>query len=127
LLSTAPVQIQYRPQNGVDNFIVKLKLEANLVSIQSGIDYTKPKLEVFLGRVIAEELKNRIVKVIKKAQQEFNSDVFGFGEKVRGTFITSTEYENYRWPDKFQHSQINVQVQVNLRRVGVQFQPPENR
>jgi spore germination protein KC len=127
LLSTAPVQIHYRPQNGVDNFKVKLRLEADLVSIQSGIDYTKPKLEAFLGRVIARELKNRVVKAIKKAQQEFNSDVFGFGEKVRSTFITSSEYENYRWPDKFQHSRIDVQVKVDLRRVGVQFQPPENR
>jgi spore germination protein KC len=127
LLSTVPVQIQYRPQNGVDHFKVKLRLEADLVSIQSGIDYTRPKLEAFLGRVIAKELKHRVVKAIKKAQQEFNSDVFGFGEKVRSTFITSSEYEKYNWPDKFQHSRINVQVKVDLRRVGVQFQPPENR
>lgn len=126
LISTAPVQIQYRPQNGVDRFKVKLKLEADLISIQSGIDYTRPKLEGFLGRVIAKELKNRVNKVIKKAQLEYNSDVFGFGEKVRTTFLTSPEYENYRWPDKFIDSQFTVEVKVDLRRVGVQFQPPEN-
>lgn len=127
LLSTVPVQIQYHPQNGIDHFKVKLRLEADLVSIQSGIDYTRPKLEAFLGRVIAKELKHRMIKAIKKAQQEFSSDVFGFGEKVKSTFITSSEYEKYNWPDKFQHSRINVQVKVDLRRVGVQFQPPENR
>ncbi|MGE5604671.1 MAG: Ger(x)C family spore germination protein, partial [Bacteroidota bacterium] len=49
LLSTAPVQIKYKRQNNVDHFKVKLKLEADLVSIQSMIDYTRPKLEAFLG------------------------------------------------------------------------------
>ncbi len=127
LLSSAPVQIQYRRQNKVDRFKVKLHLDAELVSIRSGIDYTQPKLEGFLGRVIAGELKNRVIKVIKKAQQEYNSDVFGFGENVRRSFLTSPEYENYHWPDKFKDSQIKVNVQVDLRRVGVQFQPPENR
>lgn len=126
LLSSVPVQIRYQRQNR-DFFTVKLRLEANLISIQSGIDYTQPKLEGFLGRVIAEELKNRIVKVIKKAQQEYESDVFGFGDKVKRTFLTSNEYENYRWPDKFKDSEVDVEVQVELRRVGVQFQPPENR
>lgn len=127
LLSTTPVQIKYKHQNNVDHFQVKLVLEADLVSIQSNIDYTRPQMEGFLGRVIAAELKNRVIKVIKKAQQEYNSDVFGFGQKVRSTFITSPEYENYRWPDKFKEAQINVEVIVNLRRVGVQFQPPEIR
>lgn len=127
LLSTVPVQIQYRRQNNIDRFKVKLQLEADLVSIQSKIDYTRPKLENYLSRVIAGELKNRVTKLIKKAQQEYNSDVFGFGQKVRSTFLTSPEFENYHWPDRFKDAEINVEVKVDLRRVGVQFQPPENR
>ena len=127
LLATAPVEIQYQRQKKVDQFKVRIKLEADLLSIQSQIDYTQPKLEEFLGRVIAGELKNRVEKAIKKAQQEYDSDVFGFGKKVRSTFITSPEYENYHWPDKFKDAQINVEVKVDLRRVGVQFEPPESR
>lgn len=127
LLSTAPVQIKYKRQNNTDRFNIKLVLEADLVSIQSNIDYTRPQMESFLGRVIAAELRNRIIKVINKAQGEYNSDVFGFGQKVRSTFITSPEYENYHWPDKFREARIDVEVQVDLRRVGVQFQPPEIR
>lgn len=127
LLATAPGEIQYRRQKKVDQFNVQLKLEADLLSIQSQIDYTQPKLEKFLGRVIAGEIKNRVEKAIKKAQQEYNSDVFGFGKKVRRTFITSGDYEKYYWPGKFKDAQVNVDVKVDLRRVGVQFQPPENR
>jgi len=127
LMSTAPVQIRYRPQNNLNFFKVMIKLEANIVSIQSRIDYTRPQLENYLGRVIAEELKKRVDKTIKKAQLEFNSDVFGFGDKVKRTFLTSTAYENYHWPDKFKDSMIETEVKVDIRRVGVQFQPPVNR
>ena len=127
LLATAPVQIRYRPQNNLNFFKVMLKLEANIVSIQSRIDYTRPQLENYLGRVIAGELKKRVDKTIKKAQLEFNSDVFGFGDKVNRTFLTSTAYENYHWPDKFKDSMIETEVKVDIRRVGVQFQPPVNR
>lgn len=127
LLATAPVKIEYQRQKKVDQFKVHLKLEADLLSIQSQIDYTQPKLEEFLGRVIAGELKNRVEKAIKKAQQEYNSDVFGFGKKVRSTFITSGDYEKYLWPDKFKDARINAEVKIDLRRVGVQFEPPESR
>jgi spore germination protein KC len=68
-----------------------------------------------------------VTKVIKKAQEEYNSDVIGFGNKVRNSFLTSQEYEDYHWPSKFKDAEINLEVKVVLRRVGVQFQPPENR
>ncbi len=127
LLATSPVQIQYQRRNNVDRFKVKLSLEAELISIQSRIDYTQPKLEAFLGRAIAKEIKNRVDKAVKKAQQEYDSDVFGFGKKVRNAFITSSKYEKYHWPDKFKEAKIQTQVKVTIRRVGVQFQPPEIR
>lgn len=127
LLAASPVQIQYQRQNNVDRFKVKLNLEADLASIQSRIDYTRPKHQALLGRAIARELKNRVDRAIKKAQQEYDSDVFGFGKKVRRTFIITSEYEKYHWPSKFGDAIIQTHVKVALRRVGVQFQPSESR
>lgn len=123
LLATSPPQIKYWHKNGRDNFSVKLKLEADLTSIQSGIDYTQPSREVILSRHIARELNNRIQRTISKAQL-FNTDVFGFGSIVQNTFLTTKEWERYRWREKFKNAKINTQVKLELRRVGVQFHPP---
>ncbi|HBE79408.1 MAG TPA: hypothetical protein DDW65_16785 [Firmicutes bacterium] len=126
LLATRPPRIKYRKRGNTDNFNVKIAMEADLISIQSGINYTNPRQESVLEKHIALELKKRIVRTIHKAQQ-YNADVFGFGIKVRNTCLTGSEWDRYNWPNKFKKANIRVQVKVAIRRIGVQFQPPSLR
>ena len=126
LLATGPPIIKYK-HGQTDHFKINLKLEADILSIQSRTNYTAPKMEVLLGKHIARELKQRILRVINKTQTDYNSDVFGIGKIVRSTMLTSTAWDNYHWPDRFPTADIKVNVKVALRRVGVQFQPPESR
>lgn len=126
LLKSGPPVIKYRRAGDINHFQVKIKLEADLMSIQSRIDYTTPALERFLARHIAAIVKRRAEKVIAKAQH-YNSDVFNFGSKVRETFLTDRDWVKYDWPARFKDAQIAVSVKVALRRVGVQFQPPQSR
>lgn len=123
LTAAKPTRIKYT-QKEVANFTVDIYMEANIVSIQNTIDYTTPEKENFLGQKIAATLKHRIEKVIKKTQTEFQSDIFGFGQKVRNTMLTSTEWERYRWHEKYPKAKIHVNMNIFIRRVGVQFQPP---
>jgi spore germination protein KC len=128
LLKSGPAaQIKYRKHAGRNTFLVKINLEAELLSIQSEINYTLPKQEVFLASKIARVIKNRVDGVIAKAQHQFRSDIFGFGTKVRNTMLTTEEWENYHWPAKFPEAEIHTQVKITIRRVGVQFQPPQLR
>jgi spore germination protein KC len=127
LKSGVPTKIKYRKQAGQDIFDVKINLEAELVNIQSEIDYTQPKWEALLGQKIAWATQNRVKRLIAKAQRKFQSDIFGFGVKVRNSMLTNEEWTNYRWPTKFPNALIQVRVKAAVRRVGVQFQPPELR
>jgi spore germination protein KC len=128
LLKSGPAtQIKYRKQAGRDTFFVKINLEAEVLSIQSNINYTAPKEEALLARNIARTIKNRVDRVIAKTQQQFKSDIFGFGIKVRNTMLTTKEWENYHWQAKYPDAAIHTTVKINIRRVGVQFQPPQHR
>jgi spore germination protein KC len=127
LIASNPTQIRYQPSGGQQRFRVQCRLEADLVSIQSGIDYTAPDKEELLGKKIAAVLARRIRRVITKAQKEFHSDIFGFGNKVRMATATSSEWDRFDWPAKFPDADIRVGVKVAIRRVGVQFQPPQRR
>lgn len=120
-------RIKYQPRTGKDRFLVKIRLEADLVSIQSTINYAVPQKQRLLAELIGRELDKRVKKVITKVQHEFKSDIFGFGIKVRNAMPTTKAWENYRWPEKFPAAQIDVDVQVALRRAGVQFHPPTLR
>jgi spore germination protein KC len=134
LLAAKPLQIKYHLHKSPsldggqeDQLNVNINLEADILSIQSSINYTTPKNEVMLGNYIAREVKRRVQKVIRKTQKEYRSDVFGFGKTVRSSFITSAAWENFGWPERFPNAKISVKVNVAIRRVGVQFQPPEFR
>lgn len=127
LFSASAPQIKYNRNAGVDQFSFKTSLEADIVSIQSGINYSDPQKGNILARKIALTLRNRLQKVIRKAQTDFQSDIFGFGVKVRDTMLTTQEWEAYHWPQKFPAAQFKVQVKVAIRRIGVQFQPPQPR
>jgi spore germination protein KC len=127
LLKSGPVtQIKYRKIAGQDTFTVKINLEAELLSIQSEINYTEPKLETVLAGNIARKLKRRIDRVIAKTQHQFKADIFGFGVKIRNSMLTTKDWEAYHWPAKFPEAQINTEVKIAIRRVGVQFRPPLN-
>ncbi|MGE5582749.1 MAG: Ger(x)C family spore germination protein [Bacillota bacterium] len=127
LMGSKPAKVKYLPRKGEHFFKVDLRLEADLVSIQSGIDYTEPNLELVLAKHIARILKKRITKVISKVQQQYDSDVFGFGTQVRKKFLTTKEWHDYYWPDKFKDARFQIGVKVAIRRVGVQFHPPAIR
>jgi len=124
LTRTKPTRIKYI-KNEVPSFTVDIWMEASLISIESTIDYTTPQMEEFLRQKIAAALRHRIEKVIEKTQNDFRSDIFGFGQKVRHSMLTTTEWERYRWPEKYTKSKVNINVHVFIRRVGIQFQPPK--
>jgi spore germination protein KC len=127
LLGTQAPVVKYYKQDGANCFTIRLQLEADLVSIQSDIDYTQPANEAYLAPKIAAVLKSRVEKVILKVQRDYQSDIFGFGAKIRDTMLTSTEWDHYRWYRKFPAAKFKVGVKVAIRRVGVQFHPPLQR
>ena len=127
LIAASPLSIKYRRRQGQDRFLVKLNLEADIISIQSGINYATPSKEALLGKLLAAQLKHRITKTVRRAQEELKADVFGFGIKVRNSITTTSAWNNYHWPEKFPAAEIEVKVNVKIRRVGMQFQPPETR
>jgi spore germination protein KC len=128
LLQSGPsTRIKYRKQADRDNFTVKINLEAELLSIQSGLDYTVPEMEALLARQIDRVLKSRINRVIAKVQHQYQADIFGFGLKVRNTMLTSEDWEKYHWSARFPKALIKTRVKTAIRRVGVQFRPPQHR
>lgn len=126
LTTAKPTRIKFT-QKEIPHFTVDVWMEASIVSIQNVIDYTTPAMENFLRQKIASALKHRIEKVIHKAQTDFQADIFGFGQKVRNTMLTTTDWERYRWPEKFPKANVSVNMHVYIRRVGVQFQPPKTQ
>lgn len=70
----------------------------------------------YTENAISNYLENATLQLIKKTQQEFESDIFGFGEKVR---VQNNQYfKSINWKEEYPKAQITCSYTVNLRKLG---------
>lgn len=108
-----------KPTLGVD-----LNIEADIVSIQSRINYERSTKLGGLEVQLETYLKNGVTRMIKKTQQ-FDSDAIGFGRKAAHHFLTIKEFNDYKWLSKYKDLDVNVSVKVNIRRTGLMYEAAE--
>lgn len=97
-------------------------LEAEVVAIPSGIDYSEPAAQTELEQAIARELQETMNSVISRTQ-EWGSDVVGFGRHAIRRFPTAQAWEAYDWPSRYPEAEIHASVRVSLRRFGLTLTP----
>lgn len=105
--------------NGKLQIKVQIKLEADILAIQSGINYEAPENTKLLEDNASERIRNNIERFLNKTAKEFKSDICGFGRSVKGKFLTWKEWENYNWLDKYKDSSFDVSVDLKIRRPGL--------
>ncbi|MGQ9779325.1 MAG: Ger(x)C family spore germination protein [Bacillota bacterium] len=103
---------------------VRMKIEADLVADESGIDYTIPQHEERLQRKAAAIIAARLKKAVKKAQKELKVDPFGFGERFRLLVPDWRAWEGLRWQERFPRLPVEIVVDLHLRRFGFQRLAP---
>jgi spore germination protein KC len=106
---------------------VKLNIEADIGSIQSRYPYEEPQKIDSLNNQLKERIEQGVKKTIKKSQEEFQSDIFGFGYKVAKNFSTTKEFEKYNWLSHYSEASVNVDVETNVRRTGLMIRSAKIR
>lgn len=96
---------------------LKISLDANILAIQSDFEYERPELKALLEKTFADIVKSGVEEVIKKCQ-DLNTDVFLFGTHITSKFLVINDLEDYKWNERFENSQVNVEVVVSIRRSG---------
>lgn len=96
---------------------IKMQLDADILAIQSGIDYEHPQFQPLLEQNFGKIIKEGIVKCIEKCQKN-NADVFNFGGYASRSFLTIGEWQKYDWNSRFKDAKVNVEVSLFIRRTG---------
>jgi spore germination protein KC len=100
---------------------VELFQEPSLVGITSGINYEDLKLKKVLEKEIARLITEKCQELVSRTQDEFNVDSFGLGQYAKRNYLTVGEWEKYNWHDKYSDVQVNIKVNVRIRRTGLQL------
>jgi len=98
---------------------VKILLEADISAIGSEMDYQEPEKASILEKECEKYIKREIESLLYKTSKEFNTDIFGFGNKIAGKFATWEEWEKFGWLQKYKDTSFSVEVDLVIRRPGL--------
>jgi spore germination protein KC len=104
----------------------ELKLDVDVVTELSVIE-NDSKLSLFETKVIEEtqkyaddEIRKRIEMVVDKAQKEFGSDIFGFGQSVYKKYPKEwNSHYKKNWEKEFAQAKVTVNSKAFVRRIGL--------
>lgn len=96
----------------------RLALEGNVLGVTSTIDYSLTQNRVVLEKAFEDFIKKEAETLIEKTQQEFKSDIFGFGTKARRLVSSQREWQELKWQNLYEYASLNVEVEYNVRRTG---------
>ncbi|MFZ5595594.1 MAG: Ger(x)C family spore germination protein [Bacillota bacterium] len=97
---------------------LEIFLEPNIVGISSGINYESVKYKPILENELENIIKSRCEQLIKRTQDEFTTDIAGFGRIAAGNFLTIGQWEKYKWEEKYPRAVVNIKVNAKIRRTG---------
>jgi len=117
-------RIKARIQDGKPIIDINVKLEGEIESIQSRINYEERGMLEALNQHIQQVLYDDMMKLIEKVQKEYKADIFGFGRYLAANFATIQEWEEYNWLSRFSEAQINLDLDVHIRRTGMMRKSP---
>ncbi|MBE3101619.1 MAG: Ger(x)C family spore germination protein, partial [Firmicutes bacterium] len=110
-------KIQVDIKNGKPYINAEIKLEGDILAIQSMINYEDISLKPLLEKAFEQQVKSEMDALIDKCKKE-KSDVFRFGTVACRKFLTIQDWEQYNWNKQFENAEVTVNVTFNIRRTG---------
>lgn len=108
---------------GMPEFNVKLKVEADLSTVQCSLNLSLPSSVVDIEKRIEDKFNSNISKYIKSIQVQYGSDVFGFGEALHRQYPKLWKKYRDNWGESFKKMKTHVDTTVAVRRIGSIIQP----
>lgn len=114
--------VSIKPVRENENFLFKvnINLEGKIMSQETYIDYSNKILFNELERRVSNEVKREMESLYYKVQQQYSSDIFGFGELVRA-YLPSEWNKVENWQKEFKKAKLEIDINMNIRRVGLQL------
>ncbi|MGI5877135.1 MAG: Ger(x)C family spore germination protein [Christensenellales bacterium] len=97
---------------------VSVDVTMSLSQIGHGIDINDPAMITAIEQNISDQLTLEINGAVQKAQQEFGSDIFGFGAEIHRQHPHAWRQMKDGWADLFPTADVRLRVESCLERLG---------
>jgi len=103
----------------IPRIVVDILFRVEVLSVPSRVDYVndanKRKL---LHESIRKELESAFRRIVYRAQDEFETDIFGWSRFALRLFPTWEDYRRYDFPGKFPRAEVEVRADVKIINFG---------
>lgn len=106
---------------------VNVEINAMLGEENGNINLKDQKVIKKLEQVSAQKVKENIEASISKVQNDFKSDIFGFGQIVHAKYPYEWKKLKNNWDEEFSKAAIEVSVNCKINRTGLVDLPVESK
>lgn len=107
--------IKAKPKGNDIYFETELAVKLFIAQIDGDLDISEREIEEKFEQLFNNKIKEQIENAIKKAQTEFKSDIFGFGNYLHIQNPKIWKNVKDKWNDKFSKVAINVKVDTSIK------------
>lgn len=97
---------------------VNIHLIANISTVDGEFDVTKEENAHLVSKYISNKLTTNCQKAVSRVKEEFNSDIFGFGEAIHRQHPKLWHKLEKNWDKEFPKLQVNITGYVKIDKVG---------
>lgn len=120
------IDVKMDLKNNQPSIDVSIPIYMDIMTQHSMVDYANDSQKrESLQKSIEEQITNKINNLIKKTQEEYKGEPFGWSVLARKQFTTITEYENFDWMKTYPNIKVNISVNVNFGNFGEQSDIPD--
>lgn len=97
---------------------IKIKTDVNISELDTNVDFFSEFGMKNLKDIAEKSLENSILNTIKKIQEDFGLDIFGFGNIVKEQMPDLWKDINDEWDEIFKNLRIDVDADIHIRGSG---------
>ncbi|TAH63344.1 MAG: Ger(x)C family spore germination protein [Gottschalkiaceae bacterium] len=126
-IKEAKSKIKVELYEGMPIINVDIKAKASIGEIQIDMDLTKEDNINKIEKMAEDNIQRECRAVIKKAQEELNTDIFGFGEAIYRKHPKIWNDIKEDWSNRFKNITVNITVDVEIKQTGTTTMVLEER
>lgn len=105
-------------KNGLPQITLDIQVDAEVGEVNCQLDLTKIETIQQLEQIYAEEIKEIVGTTISTLQEDYESDIFGFGEAIHQADPKAWKELKKDWDQEFAELPVEIIVDVKIRRTG---------
>lgn len=105
-------------------FTVAIRGQGDLIEVTGNFNPDDQAQLLALQEAVNKAIEERAFLALRKAQQELQTDIFGFGEVLHRSNPGYWRQVQDHWNEEFPRAQVQVQVELKLQRTGMTNRTP---